>query len=142
MAAAAAFHLAFAVADLAAAKAFYVDLLGCEPGRQTQRWVDFNFWGHQLSAHLVEETCREEPSSLVDGDRVPTRHFGVILDWPGWEALRDRLRAAGASFILEPRVRFVGEPGEQATMFVADPSGNALEFKAYRRPAEIFRRNV
>ncbi len=142
--AAPAFHLAFAVDDLAAAEAFYVGLLGCRKGRQTERWIDLDFWGHQLSAHL---SPRQAPSSAgappaaggeVDGDAVPVRHFGVILEWSAWEGLRDRLSASGIAFLLGPKIRFVGEPGEQATMFVCDPSGNALEFKAYRHPEGIF----
>lgn len=138
--AAPAFHLAFAVDDLVAAEAFYVGVLGCRVGRQTERWIDFDFWGHQLSAHLVPSSERAASSSHgeVDGDAVPTDHFGVILEWSAWEGLRDRLSAAGIAFLLGPRIRFVGEPGEQATMFVADPSGNALEFKAYRRREGVF----
>ena len=137
--AAPAFHLAFAVDDLAAAEAFYVGLLGCRVGRQTERWIDFDFWGHQLSAHLAPRAVEAPPAQgEVDGDAVPTHHFGVILEWSAWEALRDRLSAAGIAFVLGPRIRFAGEPGEQATMFVADPSGNALEFKAYRHPGGVF----
>ncbi len=142
--AAPAFHLAFAVDDLAAAEAFYVGLLGCRRGRRTEHWMDFDFWGHQLSAHLSPEEvgASEEASPAagteVDGEAVPLHHFGVILEWSAWETLRDRLSAAGIAFRVGPTIRFVGEPGEQATMFVCDPSGNALEFKAYRTPEGVF----
>ncbi|MGH7656786.1 MAG: VOC family protein [Gemmatimonadales bacterium] len=132
------FHLAFPVHDLAAARSFYKDLLGCREGRSSREWVDFEFHGHQIVAHLVEGRRPVEATSRVDGHDVPVRHFGVILDWDAWELLAGRLRAAGADFIIEPGVRFAGKPGEQATMFVRDPSGNALEFKAFRDPTAIF----
>ena len=133
-----AFHLAFGVHDLDAARSFYVELLGCGVGRSDARWIDFEFHGHQIVAHLVERNGDPPPSNLVDGDSVPVPHFGVVLDWSVWQALAERLAAAGAAFLIQPRVRFVGQVGEQATMFLADPSGNVLEFKAMRRPELLF----
>ncbi len=132
------FHLAFPVADLDRARAFYGDLLGCEQGRSSSRWVDFEFFGHQITAHLRPEACGQDLTSPVDGDDVPVRHFGCVLDWPAWEALAEKLRSRGVRFLLEPHVRFEGEPGEQGTFFVRDPSGNALEFKSFRDPARLF----
>lgn len=131
------FHLALPVHDLTAARAFYGTLLGCAEGRSAPRWVDYDFFGHQLSLHLAESTgiVAHNP---VDGDAVPIPHFGVILRWDDWHALADRLQAAHQSFVIPPRVRFAGQVGEQATMFFLDPSGNALEFKSFRDPARIF----
>ncbi len=129
------FHLAIPVNDLAQARAFYGDLLGCSEGRSAQRWVDFNFYGHQLVCHLVEPRAAApaiEGRNPVDGDQVPVPHFGVVLETPQWEALAGRLRKAGITFLVEPRRRFAGEVGEQGTLFVLDPSGNALEFKTFR----------
>ncbi|MFP4004903.1 MAG: VOC family protein [Alphaproteobacteria bacterium] len=134
------FHLAFPVHDLEAARHFYGKILGCTEGRASTHWVDFDFHGHQIVAHLVREPVVTDAISRVDGDAVPVRHFGLILEWSGWEALRDRLQEAGAHFLIQPRIRFEGEPGEQATMFVRDPSGNALEFKAFRDEGQIFAR--
>ena len=133
------FHLAFPVRDLAEARAFYGGLLGCPEGRSAADWVDFDFRGHQIVAHLApaEAAAATNP---VDGEDVPVRHFGVIVPLPEWRALADRLTAAGARFLIEPQVRFEGGPGEQATFFVADPSGNALEFKAFADEAMIFAR--
>jgi extradiol dioxygenase family protein len=131
------FHLAFPVDDLAAARAFYGDLLGCPEGRSSQRWVDFDFWGHQVVAHLVESSDAVQ-TNPVDGDQVPASHFGVVLPWDAWEALAERLREAGQDFLIEPRVRFVGQPGEQGTFFVRDPSGNALEFKSFKDLSRLF----
>lgn len=133
------FHLAFPVTDLAAAERFYTRVLGCRIGRTDARWIDFDFFGHQITAHLVEATGGTA-SNQVDGDDVPVRHFGVVLTRPQWDALAERLRAAGAEFLIEPRIRFRGEPGEQATMFIRDPSGNAIEFKAFEDDARIFAR--
>jgi len=133
------FHLAFPVRDLAEARAFYGGLLGCAEGRSSPEWVDFDFHGHQIVAHLAPapETLATNP---VDGEDVPVRHFGVILDLPSWRALADRLEAAGVAFIIPPQVRFKGQPGEQATLFFLDPSGNALEFKAFADDAMVFAR--
>jgi hypothetical protein len=133
-----AFHHAFPVEDLEAARAFYAGLLGCPVGRESARWIDFDFFGHQITAHL----CPRDPLATreVDGDAVPVPHFGVILEPARWEALRERLAAAGVRFRIGPRTRFRGETGEQSTMFVDDPSGNALEFKAFADPARVFAR--
>lgn len=134
------FHLAFPVRDLEEARRFYTGLLGCSSGRESDRWIDFNFFGHQLVAHLAPlETA--PATNAVDGKAVPVRHFGVILEWSQWQALADRLRSAGVHFDIEPGIRFRGQVGEQATMFLRDPSGNALEFKSFRDPTQIFARN-
>ncbi len=134
------FHLAFPVRNLAATRAFYVDVLGCRTGRECAQWIDFDLHGHQISAHLSPEACRAESVNEVDGDGVPVRHFGVVLAWDAWHAMAERLRASGNSFRIAPRIRFVGEVGEQATFFVEDPSGNALEFKSFRDPKRLFAR--
>ena len=132
------FHLAFAVTDLAATERFFVDLLGCRIGRTSQRWIDFDFFGHQITAHLVDGNLAEAETNPVDGEKVPSRHFGAILDWDVWQALSKRLQEAQIDFLIEPQIRFEGEVGEQATMFFRDPSGNALEFKAFKDKAQIF----
>lgn len=132
------FHLAFPVDDLAAARRFYEGVLGCRVGRTDPNWIDFEFFGHQITAHLKPEEIAAAGTNAVDGDQVPVRHFGAILDWPDWESLGARLRAAGIGFLIEPHVRFRGEVGEQATLFVKDPAGNALEFKSFRDRARIF----
>jgi len=132
------FHLAFPVHSLAAARQFYGELLGCPEGRSSDAWVDFNFYGHQIVAHLAPEEAGHRSTSAVDGDAVPVRHFGVVLSIPQWEELADKLRAAGTRFIIEPHVRFKGEVGEQATMFFLDPSGNAVEIKAFADMSSLF----
>ena len=132
------FHLAFPVTDLAAARRFYGGFLGCPEGRSSEDWVDFDFFGHQIVAHKVDAARMTDATSLVDGKQVPVRHFGVVLDLPAWEALAARFRTAGVSFVIEPYVRFRGEPGEQATMFFLDPFGNALEFEAFRELSSLF----
>ncbi len=131
------FHLAFPVHDLASARTFYGEILGCPAGRSSALWVEFDLGGHQIVAHLAP---RETPSAIktVDGDRVPSRHFGLILEVSAWSALADRLRERNVEFLIEPRVRFAGEKGEQRTFFVCDPSGNALEFKAFTDPKRLF----
>jgi extradiol dioxygenase family protein len=134
------FHLAFPVHDLAAARGFYGDLLGCPEGRSSPEWVDFDLYGHQIVAHLAPGECGSSDTNPVDGHDVPVRHFGLILDWDAWHALADRFRDAGQRFIIEPGIRFKGQVGEQATMFLLDPSGNALEFKAFRDESMIFAR--
>jgi uncharacterized protein len=131
------FHLAFPVVDLESTRRFYSDLLGCVEGRSAPRWVDFDFFGHQLSFH-VRDMMPEVSHNPVDGDAVPIPHFGAVLDWESWHALASRLTEAGITFILEPKVRFEGEVGEQATMFFRDPSGNYLEFKAFRSQENLF----
>lgn len=133
-----AFHLAFAVKDLESTRAFYVDLLGCEVGREAEKWIDFNFYGHQISAHVKPEETGLAAGNSVDGKTVPTRHFGAILDWDTWQALADALQSAKANFIIEPYIRFEGEVGEQGTMFITDPSGNALEFKTFKDMNQVF----
>lgn len=132
------FHLAFPVHDLQAARAFYGGLLGCPEGRSSDAWIDFDLFGHQVVAHLAPSECGHRATSEVDGDDVPVRHFGVVLGLAQWEAMAAKLRAAGTKFVIEPHVRFKGQVGEQATMFFLDPSGNALEFKAFADPARLF----
>jgi extradiol dioxygenase family protein len=132
------FHLAFPVHDLEAARAFYGGLLGCAEGRSADDWIDFDFFGHQIVAHLDPAMERTRHHNPVDGHDVPVPHFGAVLDMAGWEALAGRLREAGTEFVIEPTVRFRGQPGEQATMFFLDPSGNALEIKAMADPANLF----
>lgn len=128
------FHLAIPVHDLPGARAFYGDLLGCAEGRSSEVWVDFDFFGHQLVCHVAESAAatRDVASNPVDGHDVPVPHFGMVLEMPDWDALAHRLKAAGVRFVIEPHLRFPGQPGEQATMFLMDPSGNALEFKAFK----------
>jgi len=132
------FHLAFPVDDLSAARRFYGDVLGCPEGRSAEHWVDFDLYGHQIVAHLAPDAVRTKATNPVDGDHVPVRHFGLVLPMDVWQALAAKLEAAGTEFVIEPTVRFKGEPGEQATMFLLDPAGNALEFKAMGDPAKLF----
>ena len=132
------FHLAFPVDDLAAARRFYGELLGCPEGRSAAEWVDFDLHGHQIVAHLAPEAARARATNPVDGEDVPVPHFGLVLTMDQWRALAARLERAGVEFVIEPTVRFEGEPGEQATMFLLDPAGNALEFKAMADPAKLF----
>lgn len=132
------FHLAFPVDDLAAARRFYGGLMGCTEGRSTENWVDFDFYGHQIVAHLAPGECTPAPTGDVDHHAVPVRHFGLLLDWSDWEALAEKFRQAGTGFVIEPYVRFEGQPGEQGTFFVRDPAGNALEFKTFRDESQIF----
>jgi extradiol dioxygenase family protein len=132
------FHLAFPVTSLAKARAFYGELLGCPEGRSSPDWVDFDFYGHQIVAHLSPDEAGHRNTSAVDGDNVPVRHFGVVLSMSEWEKLADKLRDAGTKFVIEPHIRFKGQVGEQATMFFLDPCGNALEFKAFSDPSRLF----
>lgn len=133
------FHVAFPVYDLEATRTFYATVLGCPIGRTDERWIDFNLFGHQITAHLQERTSQDAPgTNAVDGHAVPVSHWGVILTMPEWHQLADRLRQHQVAFVIEPYVRFEGQPGEQATMFLQDPSGNALEFKAFEDDAQIF----
>lgn len=131
------FHLAFPVSDLPATDKFYREVIGCRVGRTSERWIDFDFFGHQITAHLVEK-MPELHHNHVDGKEVPASHFGAILEWDAWHQLRDKLTDAQSNFIIGPYIRFEGEPGEQATMFVTDPSGNGLEFKSFKDPAMLF----
>ena len=132
------FHLAFPVTSLEKARAFYGELLGCPEGRSAPDWVDFDFYGHQIVAHLAPGEAGHRSTNAVDGDNVPVRHFGAILPMKEWEKLAGKLKAAGQEFIIEPHVRFQGEVGEQATMFLLDPCGNALEFKAFKDIGRLF----
>jgi len=132
------FHLAFPVKNLEKTKTFYGDVLGCAIGRESKKWVDFNFFGHQLSAHLKPEELTKAKKNPVDGKDVPVRHFGAILEWNKWKVLSQKLQSINTKFIIDPYVRFKGEVGEQATMFFLDPSGNALEFKSFKDPKQIF----
>ncbi|MEO1642941.1 MAG: VOC family protein [Pseudomonadota bacterium] len=131
------FHLAFPVHDLAAARAFYGDLLGCPEGRSSEHWVDFNFLGHQIVAHLAPEECTLAATSDVDSKSVPVRHFGLVLDMQTWRDLADHLDGK-VEFLIAPYIRFEGGPGEQATMFLTDPSGNAIELKAFADMKSLF----
>ncbi len=143
------FHLAIPVDDIAAARRFYGAFLGCPEGRSAEEWVDFDFFGHQLVTHRVAQPGAaggvrrpraSDATNPVDGHDVPVPHFGVVLDWDAWHALAERLTAAGQAFVIEPYVRFRGRTGEQATMFFRDPFGNALEFKSFRDPGQVFAR--
>jgi extradiol dioxygenase family protein len=135
------FHLAFPVDDLAAARRFYGGLLGCPEGRSAEHWIDFDLHGHQIVAHLAPEAAPKRSANEVDGERVPVPHFGLVLRMDEWKSLAERLEGAGVEFVIAPTVRFEGEPGEQATMFLLDPAGNALEFKAMADPAKLFATN-
>ena len=132
------FHLAYTVTDLDSARSFYGELLGCQEGRSTETWIDFNFFGNQLSLHVGEVVKRSKTTSKVDDISVPMPHFGCVLNWNTFHNLADKLKSAGIQFIIEPTFRFRSMPGEQATMFFEDPFQNALEFKAYQKPSEVF----
>ena len=134
------FHLAIPVFDLDAARAFYRDVFGCAEGRSSEDWVDFDFFGHQLVIHRAPAPTRAVHRNPVDGHDVPVPHVGVVLAWSDWEALAARLRAHGIAFVIEPQIRFAGQPGEQATMFLLDPCDNALEFKAFQDINQLFAR--
>jgi len=135
------FHLSFPVDDLAAARRFYGELLGCPEGRSAEQWIDFDLYGHQIVAHLAPDAARKRASNPVDGEDVPVPHFGIVLPMEQWKALARRLEDAGTEFVIAPTIRFEGQPGEQATMFFLDPAGNALEFKAMANPANLFAKN-
>ena len=132
------FHLAYTVRDLESSRKFYGDLLGCQEGRSTESWVDFDFFGNQLSLHIGQTIQELESDSRVDNLEVPLPHFGCVLDWDLFHNLADKLKSAGIVFIIEPTIRFEGMPAEQATMFLEDYSQNALEFKSFRNPNEVF----
>ncbi|GLK78999.1 VOC family protein [Methylopila turkensis] len=132
------FHLAFPVDDLAAARSFYGGLLGCPEGRSSPDWIDFDFYGHQIVAHLAPDETGVAATNAVDGHGVPVRHFGVVLPMDQWREAADRLTQAGIEFVIAPYIRFKGEPGEQATMFFRDPSGNAIEMKAFADIGNLF----
>lgn len=135
------FHLAFPVDDLEAARTFYGDLMGCAEGRSDSHWIDFSLFGHQIVTHLDEDFVPRPLLNPVDGEQVPVPHFGVVLTISAWQALADRLTAAGVAFVIPPTIRFQGQVGEQATMFFQDPSGNALEFKAFASDDQLFARD-
>jgi len=132
------FHLAFPVDDLEAARRFYGALLGCAQGRESEHWIDFDFHGHQIVAHLSPDDCAAAKQSAVDGKAVPVRHFGLLLDYAEFDRLAERLKRAGVEFLIDPYLRFEGQAGEQKTMFVRDPAGNALEFKAFKDDDQVF----
>ncbi|MEQ8478968.1 VOC family protein [Fulvivirga sp.] len=132
------FHLAFPVDNLEAAREFYVNVIGCKTGRSSDQWIDFDFFGHQVVAHLAPDEVGIAATNKVDGDAVPVKHFGIILEMDQWEALSEKLVKLGIQFIIDPHIRFKGLPGEQATMFFLDPCGNALEFKAFKDKSQIF----
>jgi hypothetical protein len=133
------FHLAFPVHDLDAARAFWGGMMGCPEGRSSSEWIDFNFFGHQIVAHLApSRDAADSGANAVDGHHVPVPHFGIVLEMKDWRTLADRLTAAGLEFVIEPYIRFAGEPGEQATMFFRDPSGNAIEMKAFEDLGQLF----
>jgi|SRR5687767_284552 len=132
------FHLAFPVNDLDAAREFYGGVLECEEGRSSDHWIDFNLYGHQIVTHLTENGAGVKSSNHVDADNVPVPHFGIVLPMKEWKNLADKLKAKGVQFVIEPKVRFAGEVGEQATMFFLDPSGNALEFKGFKDFSKVF----
>ena len=133
------FHLAIPVDDLGLAQAFYGELFGCPIGRRSDEWIDFNFFGHQLVTHLAPEECQNGATNKVDGQAVPVKHFGVVLTPDDWKALASKLEAADVHFIIEPGIRFAGQPGEQGTFFLLDPAGNALEFKYFEDMDALFR---
>jgi len=132
------FHLAFPVRDLEESRTFYGEILGCEEGRSSECWIDFNLFGHQIVAHLAPESAGVKATNDVDADSVPIPHFGIVLEMENFKAFAERLKTRGVKFIIEPKVRFVGETGEQATMFFLDPSGNALEFKGFADFSNVF----
>ena len=132
------FHLAFPINDIEETKSFYKKHFNCEIGREDKKWVDFDFYGHQLSAHLRPEELKNTKKNSVDGKDVPVRHFGVILEWETWHQLSSKLKENDINFIIDPYIRFKGEVGEQATMFFLDPSGNALEFKSFKDSSQVF----
>lgn len=132
------FHVAFPVNDLEATHTFFKEVLGCKIGRTSERWIDFDLYGHQITAHLTDQKIEEPPANPVDGKQVPIKHFGVILEWNQWHELAENLQKKAIDFVIEPYIRFKGERGEQATMFFLDPSGNALEFKSFKNDSAIF----
>jgi len=132
------FHLAIPVKDIEATRIFYTEMLGCSVGREAECWIDFNFFGHQLSAHLKPEALESIPTNPVDGESVPVRHFGLALEWDAWHQLVERLNKKAVNYLIKPTTRFEGEVGEQATLFITDPSGNALEFKSFKDSSQLF----
>lgn len=135
------FHLAIPVNDIETTRHFYVEILGCSVGREAVHWIDFNFFGHQLSAHLKPEAVEDIKTNPVDGESVPVRHFGLVLEWSRWHQFVERLDKLAIDYLIKPTTRFSGEVGEQATLFITDPSGNALEFKSFKDNRQLFARN-
>ena len=135
------FHLAFPVHDLNEARTFYVDILGCNTGRESDKWIDFDLYGHQIVAHLSPDDCSPVSTNPVDKDNIPCRHFGLILAWKKWEQLKNRIKKLNHGFLVEPKTRFKSEPGEQGTFFINDPSGNALEFKTFKTDSMVFEKS-
>ena len=132
------FHLAFPVHDLEEARRFYVDTIGCKTGRESDKWIDFDLYGHQIVAHLSPGDCNPVSTNSVDEDNIPCRHFGVILKWKEWEILKNRIIKINHGFLVEPKIRFKFKPSEQGTFFINDPSGNALEFKTFKNDSMVF----
>ena len=132
------FHLAFPVHDLEKSRQFYVEILGCEEGRSSDSWIDFNLFGHQIVAHLSPDDCSSVNTNSVDTHNIPCRHFGVILEWGEWEKLIQNLRELNYGFLISPTIRFKSKPGEQGTFFISDPSGNVLEFKTFKKDTMVF----
>ena len=132
------FHIAFPVHNLESAREFYVNILGCESGRESDSWIDFNLYGHQIVAHLSPDDCSPVSTNPVDRDDIPCRHFGVILEWGEWEVLQNRIKKLEHRFLVKPKIRFKSKPGEQGTFFINDPSGNALEFKSFKNDSMVF----
>ncbi len=133
-----AFHLAIPVNDIESTRTFYTELLGCQVGRAAERWIDFNFFGHQVSAHVKPDETEPVTTNPVDGESVPVRHFGMVLTWEAWHALVKRLDEQHVTYLIPPTTRFEGQVGEQATLFITDPSNNVLEFKSFRQPGQLF----
>ncbi len=135
------FHLAIPVLNIAETRRFYVELLGCKVGREAERWIDFDFFGHQVSAHVRPDEISQILTNPVDGEQVPVRHFGIVMNWEDWQAFRERLNSMGMEYLIKPTIRFKDKAGEQATLFIRDPSGNALEFKSFKNNANLFARD-
>ncbi len=134
------FHIAFPVTDIESTRVFYTEIIGCSVGREAKRWIDFNFFGHQISAHLVE-ALENIPTNPVDGETVPARHFGLVLEWNAWHEMVEQLNKKEVNYLIKPTIRFKNEVGEQATFFITDPSGNALEFKSFKDREQLFARS-
>lgn len=132
------FHIAFATADIERAKTFYGDLLGCPKGRESQAWVDFDFFGHQMSIHRVMSKVRKPRNYTNPNSHIPANHFGIVLSWKDWHVMEEKLRNARLNFLIDPHLAFPGEVGEQKSMFIQDPDGNAIEFKAFEDKGKIF----
>ena len=136
------FHLAFPVKDIKEAKSWYTKVLGCSLGRESETWIDFNFFGNQISAHLAKDSEEFLSKNIVDKKEIPLRHFGIIMEWESWENLSNRLKKIEVDFIIDPYIRFKGQSGEQGTMFIKDPSGNFLEFKTFKEDSRIFEKEL